>query len=119
MSSVLFRDRYDHKRNDHERTVLEVNVKYESNDPHWKELADYLRKLNVDFYWRIQDRISEESACKAMPPSRPVHGSGLGISMNIRQEHFPFVTTEEKEPDNPKGHVNKGEKRDTLRGDDI
>jgi len=73
-------------------------VNNESNDPHWKELADYLRKLNVDFYWKAQNMISEKKANNILPPSRPMRRTGMGISMTMRQEHTPPVLTEDEDP---------------------
>ena len=92
-------------------TLLEVTVNNESNDPHWKELADYLRKLNVDFYWRAQNMISEKKANNILPPSRPMRRAGMGISMTMRQDHTPpdLLGVEESAPSQ------KSENRDRKR----
>ena len=68
----------------------------ESNDPHWKEIADYLRKLNVDFYWKTQDMLQERSGYNPNPPPKPSRGGG--ISMTMRQEHTPPVLAGDEEP---------------------
>lgn len=70
-----------------------------SNDQHWKELADHLRKLNVDYYWRVRNRISEKNARDIGALSRPVRSSGMGISMSMRQEHTPPDLLEKTKPD--------------------
>jgi hypothetical protein len=75
---------------------LEVTVNKESNDPHWKEIADYLWKLNVDFYWKTQDMLPERSGHIPNPPPKPSRGGG--ISMTMRQEHTPPVLAEDEEP---------------------
>ena len=61
----------------------------DSNDLYWKDLAEYLRKLNVDFYWRAQNMISEKKANNILSPSRPMRRAGMGISMTMRQDHTP------------------------------
>jgi len=71
-------------------------VNNESNDPYWKELADYLRKLNVDFYWKTRNMVHERSVYKSTPPPKPSMSGG--ISMSMRQEHTPPALTEEEDP---------------------
>jgi hypothetical protein len=90
---------------------LEVTVNNESNDPHWKEIADYLRKLNVDFYWRSRNMISAKKTHYIATPSRPVRKAGMGISMSLRQEQTPPVFTE----DNETALSQKSENRDRKR----
>jgi hypothetical protein len=74
---------------------LEVIVNNESNDPHWKEIADYLRKLNVDFYWKTQNMLYERSGYTPNSPPKPSKGGR--ISMTMRQEHTPPVNSGDKE----------------------
>jgi hypothetical protein len=66
-------------------------VSHENNEPHWKELADYLRKLNIEFYWKSQNMISAKKAHNIEPPSKPVRTGGISLAM--RQEHTPPVFT--------------------------
>jgi hypothetical protein len=65
-------------------TLLEVIVNNDINDLYWKELADYLRKLNVDFYWKM---VHEKPFSRPLLPPRPCMGKK--ISMNMMQEHTP------------------------------
>jgi hypothetical protein len=90
---------------------MEVTVSNESNDPHWKELADYLKKLNVEFYWKTQNMISDKKNHHIQPPSRPVRRAGMGISMAVREEHTPSVLTGDSESDSSKKYENRGPKR--------
>jgi len=90
-------------------TLLEVIVNNDSNNPYWKELADYLRKLNVDFYWKTQNMVHEKSGYQPKPPPRPSKGGG--ISMTMRQEHTPPVLTEDEEPVSSQKSENKDRKR--------
>jgi hypothetical protein len=92
-------------------TLLEVTVNNESNDPYWKELADYLRKLNVDFYWKTQSMVHDKSAYQPKPPPRPFKGGG--ISMTMRQEHTPPVLTEDEEPVSSQKSENRDRKRNS------
>jgi hypothetical protein len=80
-----------------EQSYGRLPVSHENNDPHWKELADYLRKLNIEFYWRSQNLISEKKARNIEPPSKPVRTGG-GISLNMRQEHTPPIFAEDRKP---------------------
>lgn len=88
----------------------------ENNDQHWKELADHLRKLNVDYYWRIRNRISEENARNIGPPSRPVRSSGMGISMSMMQEYAPPILPEETHTENPDKPVTEMENQISRKG---
>lgn len=83
----------------------------ESNDPQWKELADYLKKLNVEFYWNTQNMISDKKNHHIQPPSRPVRRAGVGISMSMRQEQTPPVLTGDSESSPSKKYENRGQKR--------
>jgi len=86
-------------------------VNNESNDLHWKELADYLKKLNVDFYWKTQNMVSEKKARNIQSPSRPVRKAGMGISLSMRQEHTPPVLAEGEEHVPSRKAEIKGRKR--------
>ena len=83
----------------------------ESSDPHWKELADYLKKLNVDFFWKTQNMISEKKTHNIQPPSMPVRRAGMGISMSVRQEHTPPALTGDMESDSSTKYEIQDQKR--------
>ena len=83
----------------------------ENNDLYWKELADYLRKLNVDFYWKIQDMLQERSANIHNPPPKPSRGGG--ISMTMKQEHTPPVLVGDEEPVPSQKFKNEDRKRNS------
>ena len=85
----------------------------ESNDPHWKELADYLRKLNVDFYWKTQNIISEKKANNIQPPSRPMRRAGMGISMTMRQEQAPPALSGDEESAPSQKYENRDRKQNS------
>jgi hypothetical protein len=67
-----------------------------NNDPYWKVLADHLRKLDVDFYWKSFNIATEKSISRPLPPPRPCIGKGLFLVM--KQEHTPPILTGDEEP---------------------
>jgi hypothetical protein len=84
-------------------------VNNQSNDPHWKEIADYLRKLNVDFYWNM---VHEKPLSRPLLPPRPC--MGMKISMDMKQEHTPPILTGDEDPAfSLKSETEKG-KRNSL-----
>ena len=78
-----------------------------------KELADHLKKLNLDFYWRSRNLIREEKAQNIKPPAKPLRKVGMGISMFLRQEHTSPVSAITKESDNPPKSENGNQKRNS------
>jgi len=86
-------------------------MSHEYKDKDWMEFADELRKLNLDFYWRLRNRMAEEYSHKAKPPARPAARGGIGISMSQRQEHSSPFLTEDSVPELPPKPGTGGRKR--------
>lgn len=61
------------------------------DDPHWKDLADYLRKLNVEFYWKTRNMVQEKPGHRPMPPPRPSRGGGISMAMKQEGEPPPLM----------------------------
>lgn len=78
----------------------------ENNDPQWKKIADDLRKLNVDFYWKM---VHERPASRPMPPPRPCISKD--ISMATKQEHTPPIITGDEQPVSPQSSIHRKMKR--------
>ena len=87
---------------------MEVIVNNDSNDLYWKELADYLRNLNVDFYWKM---VHEKPLSRPLPPPRPCVGGR--IAMTMKQEHTPPVHAGDEDPVTSKKSEIKDRKRTT------
>ncbi len=65
------------------------------DDPHWKGLADSLRKLNVEFHWKTRERLStmvqEKPGHRPIPPPRPSRGGGISMAMKQEGEPPPLL----------------------------
>lgn len=72
-----------------------------NSNPHriqWKEIADMLRELNLDFDRRVAPLFPARPRRFPSPPARPTPGSGMGMTMNTEQTPRvpPFIPMDRK-----------------------
>ena len=61
------------------------------DDPHWKDQADSLRKLNVEFYWKTRDMVQEKPGHRPIPLPRQSRGGGISMAMKQEGESPPLM----------------------------
>jgi hypothetical protein len=63
------------------------------NEDQWKDIADTLRELNIDFDRRVETLFPRRPKIFPAPPTRPSPGSGVCMTMNA--EHAPCSPSDE------------------------
>ncbi len=72
------------------------------DDPYWKDLADYLRMLNVEFYGKTRFMIPENPGYRSKPS--PKLSEGEGIYMAKKQEDEQFLVMDDQAHDSKMLH---------------